>query len=93
MVAQAEARNVSAIKGGRVELRHGSVSSLPFADNTVHKAMAVNSMQIWPDPIAGLREIWRVMKSGGTIARNRGRRARLDAADVYRLRSRCSRRS
>ena len=51
-----------------LELRHGSVSSLPFADNTFHKAIAVNSMQIWPDAIAGLREMWRIMKSGGTIA-------------------------
>ena len=68
MIAQAQARNANAIKSGRVELRHGSVSSLPFADNTFHKAMAVNSMQIWPDAIAGLREMWRVMKSGGTIA-------------------------
>jgi hypothetical protein len=25
-------------------------------------------MQIWPDTIVGLREMWRVMKSGGTIA-------------------------
>jgi ubiquinone/menaquinone biosynthesis C-methylase UbiE len=68
MIAQALARNANAIKSGRVELRHGSVSSLPFADNTFHKAMAVNSMQIWPDTIAGLREMRRVIKSGGTIA-------------------------
>jgi ubiquinone/menaquinone biosynthesis C-methylase UbiE len=68
MIAQAQARNANAIKRGRVELRHGSVSSLPFAADTFHKAMAVNSMQIWPDAVAGLREMWRVMKSGGTIA-------------------------
>jgi ubiquinone/menaquinone biosynthesis C-methylase UbiE len=67
MIVQAQARNANAIKSGRVELSHGSVSSLPFADNTFHKAMAVNSMQIWPDTIAGLREMWRVMRSGGTI--------------------------
>ena len=67
MIVQSQARNANAIKSGRVELRHGSVSSLPFADNTFHKAIAVNSMQIWPDTIAGLREMWRVMKSGGTI--------------------------
>ena len=68
MIGQAEARNASAIKSARVELRHGSVSSLPFAADTFHKAMAVNSMQIWPDAVRGLREMWRVMKSGATIA-------------------------
>jgi ubiquinone/menaquinone biosynthesis C-methylase UbiE len=67
MIAQAQARNASAIKSGRVELRHGSADSLPFQANTFDKAMAVNSMHIWPDGIAGLREMRRVMKSGGTI--------------------------
>jgi hypothetical protein len=68
MIAQAEVRNASAIKSGRVELRHGAVSSLPFADNTFHKAMAVNSMQIWPDTIAGLREMWRARDEAMTGA-------------------------
>ena len=68
MVAQAKARNAVALKSGRVELRHGSVEDLPFAGDTFHKAMAVNAMQIWPDAIAGLREMRRVLKSGGTIA-------------------------
>jgi ubiquinone/menaquinone biosynthesis C-methylase UbiE len=68
MVAQAEARNAAAVKNGRVELRHGSVDDLPFTGDAFHKAMAINSMQIWPDAVAGLREMWRVLKSGGTIA-------------------------
>jgi ubiquinone/menaquinone biosynthesis C-methylase UbiE len=68
MVAQAKARNGIAVKNGRVELRHASVEDLPFAGDTFHKAMAINSMQIWPDAIVGLREMRRVLKSGGTIA-------------------------
>lgn len=68
MVAQAKARNAIAVKNGRVELLHDTVDDLPFAGDTFHKAMAINSMQIWPDAIAGLREMWRVLKSGGTIA-------------------------
>lgn len=49
MVEQATARNVKAIESGRVDLRYGSVESLPFEDNTFNKALAVNSMQVWPD--------------------------------------------
>jgi ubiquinone/menaquinone biosynthesis C-methylase UbiE len=68
MVEQAKARNVKAIEGGRVDLRYGSVESLPFEGSTFDKALAVNSMQVWPDAVAGLREMRRVMKPGGRIA-------------------------
>jgi ubiquinone/menaquinone biosynthesis C-methylase UbiE len=68
MVEQARARNATAIQSGRVDLRHGSVESLPFDDNSFDKALAINSMQLWPDAVAGLREIRRVMKPGGGIA-------------------------
>jgi ubiquinone/menaquinone biosynthesis C-methylase UbiE len=68
MVEQARARNRSAIEGGRVELRQGSVENLPFDDGRFHKALAINSMQVWPDAAAGLREIRRVLKPGGRIA-------------------------
>ena len=68
MVAQARARNATAIKDGRVDLRHGSVEHLPFDDNAFDKALAINSMQVWPDSAAGLREVRRVMKPGGRVA-------------------------
>jgi ubiquinone/menaquinone biosynthesis C-methylase UbiE len=68
MVEQAKARNVKAIEGGRIDLRYGSVESLPFEGSTFDKALAVNSMQVWPDAVAGLRDMRRVMKPGGRIA-------------------------
>jgi ubiquinone/menaquinone biosynthesis C-methylase UbiE len=68
MVAQATIRNKEAIKKGRVDLRHGSVASLPFADNTFDKALAINSMQVWPDGAAGLREMRRVITPAGKVA-------------------------
>jgi ubiquinone/menaquinone biosynthesis C-methylase UbiE len=68
MVAQARVRNASAIRSGRVDLRHGSVDSLPFGDSSFDGALAVNSMQVWPDAVAGLREIRRVLRPGATIA-------------------------
>jgi ubiquinone/menaquinone biosynthesis C-methylase UbiE len=68
MVAQARARNATAIKNGRVDLRRGSVEHLPFDDNAFDKALAINSMQVWPDSAVGLREMRRVIKPSGRVA-------------------------
>jgi ubiquinone/menaquinone biosynthesis C-methylase UbiE len=68
MLRQATKRNAEAIGNGRVDLRQGSADHLPFAVESFDKAMALNSMQVWPDASAGLREIWRVLKPGGRLA-------------------------
>jgi ubiquinone/menaquinone biosynthesis C-methylase UbiE len=68
MVAQARARNAAAIRGGHVDLRHGSVESLPFDSGSFDGALSINSMQVWPDPVAGLQEIRRVLRPGATLA-------------------------
>jgi ubiquinone/menaquinone biosynthesis C-methylase UbiE len=62
MIEQARTRDAVAIQSGHVDLRRGSVESLPFDDNSFDKALAINSMQVWPDALAGLREMWRVTK-------------------------------
>jgi ubiquinone/menaquinone biosynthesis C-methylase UbiE len=61
-------RNAAAIRSGRVDLRRGSVDSLPFDDSSFDGVLAINSMQVWPDAVAGLREIRRVLRPGATIA-------------------------
>jgi ubiquinone/menaquinone biosynthesis C-methylase UbiE len=68
MVRQAAARNAAALRNRRVDLRYGSVERLPFAEETFDHALAINSMQTWPDARAGLREIQRVLKHGGNVA-------------------------
>jgi ubiquinone/menaquinone biosynthesis C-methylase UbiE len=68
MMAQAQARNQARIRSGVVEIRKAPANQLPFPDMTFDAAMSINSLQVWPDPHAGLREIRRVLKPGGRIA-------------------------
>jgi ubiquinone/menaquinone biosynthesis C-methylase UbiE len=68
MLEQAVARNREAIGSGRVQLQLGAANQLPFADASFDKAVAINSMQMWPDKGAALREIRRVLKVAGRIA-------------------------
>jgi ubiquinone/menaquinone biosynthesis C-methylase UbiE len=68
MVSQASARNASALRNAKVDLRYGSVERLPFADEMFDKVFAINSMQVWRDTSAGLLEIRRVLKPGGNVA-------------------------
>jgi ubiquinone/menaquinone biosynthesis C-methylase UbiE len=68
MVGQAARRNAPAIARDAVDLRRGSADALPFDDDTFDAALAINSLQVWPDASAGLREIRRVAKPGGRVA-------------------------
>lgn len=67
MLAQARRRNRRAIAAGRVDLRLGCVTELPFSDQTFDKVLAINSLHHWPSPRRGLQEIRRVLNEGGTL--------------------------
>lgn len=68
MVEEAKGLNALAITAGRVELREGTSTSLPYSDNQFDKVFAVNVHYFWEDPVSTLQEIGRVMRPGGRLA-------------------------
>jgi len=66
-VAVARKRNRRLIEGGRVEVIHGSVSSMPFPDKVFDCVTAVETYYFWPDIEGDLAEVRRVMKPGGQL--------------------------
>jgi ubiquinone/menaquinone biosynthesis C-methylase UbiE len=73
-----------------IEFLEADVESLPFDDGTFDLCVCLNSLHCFPDPAAGLREIGRCLKPGGSLigdAALRGRGRRFDLAiDLYRRR-------
>ena len=67
-VAVATKTNRGWIKSGRVEIREGSVSQLPFAAGAFDLVVAVETHFWWPDLPGDLRELLRVLKPGGELA-------------------------
>jgi len=66
-VAAATKTNSQSIASGRVEIRLGSVSQLPFPDGMFDLITAVETHFWWPNLSADMREIFRVLKPGGTL--------------------------
>jgi SAM-dependent methyltransferase len=68
MIQQAHRRNRAAVRAGRVRLVHAPVERLAVIDGPFDAALAVNTVGMWPDPTAGLRELARLLQPGGRIA-------------------------
>lgn len=66
-VAVSQKTNASWIDIGRVEIRLGSVSQLPFADDVFDLVTAVETHYFWPDLAADTREVFRVLRPGGVL--------------------------
>jgi len=74
-VAIARKLNRGWIEEGRVEIHQGTVSELPFNDQTFDLVTAVETHFWWQDLPAGVCEVRRVLKPGGTV---------IIIAEVYR---------
>src|SRR5690242_18784456 len=66
-VAASERTNARSIEMGHVEIRHASVSQLPFPDGMFDLVTAVETHFWWPDLPEDIREIFRVVKPGGKL--------------------------
>src|SRR5215210_4450726 len=51
-----------------VDVRHASAEDLPFEDDAFDAALAQLVVHFMSDPVAGLREMARVSRSGGIVA-------------------------
>lgn len=67
MVQAASKRNADAIQSGRLELKHGEVSALPYPDASFDIAFSLHSIYFWAKPVECLKEIKRVLKAGGLL--------------------------
>jgi SAM-dependent methyltransferase len=66
-VAASRAKNLPAVKAGRVVIQNASVSQLPFAENQFDVVTAIETQYYWPDPVKDMQEILRVLKPAGTL--------------------------
>lgn len=67
MLRMASGRNRAAIRAGRVSLQRADASRLPFAAASLDKIYSIHSLYFWPDPVAVVQEMLRVLKPGGLI--------------------------
>ncbi|MBY0273716.1 methyltransferase domain-containing protein [Candidatus Binatia bacterium] len=55
------------VASGRVRLSCADSSDLPYGDTTFDKAVAMNTLYFWPDPLRQLTELRRVLRHGGRL--------------------------
>jgi ubiquinone/menaquinone biosynthesis C-methylase UbiE len=68
MLAQARRRNRRAIAAGRVDLRLGTASALPWPTDRFDGVVSVNNIQEWPSVKDDLGEIRRILKRHGRLS-------------------------
>lgn len=66
-VEKSAERNQKEIEDERCEIIQGSVSKMPFNDNSFDIATAFETVYFWPDFVNDLKEVRRVLKDDGII--------------------------
>ncbi|MBW3671637.1 MAG: class I SAM-dependent methyltransferase [Acidobacteria bacterium] len=67
MVSRAQRRWRREVGDGRLDIREGSIETLPWPDGSFDAVTTINTLYFWPDLDAGFREIRRVLKPGGRL--------------------------
>ncbi len=64
----ARKRLADRIAAGSAEIVEGDASHLPWDDDRFSVATSINAIKFFPDPLAALREVHRVLRPGGRLA-------------------------
>jgi ubiquinone/menaquinone biosynthesis C-methylase UbiE len=84
MIKLGSRTNERFIQSGRVELKLGSISEIPYEGGRFDKVYTVNTAYFWPSPEEDLKEMRRVLKDGGILMVSfRGRGARRGLASLF----------
>lgn len=68
MVRDARRHFATAVAAGRLDLLRGDAASLPFDDGSFDAVCGAHVLYFWPDPLATIRELGRVLRPGGRLA-------------------------
>jgi len=67
MVNLASSINKDLIKSGKAEFKQGDVLSIPWQDDEFSVVVVIETFFFWTEPIASLKEIYRVLLPGGRL--------------------------
>lgn len=66
-VALSKDTNKELIASGRMDIVAGSVTEMPFPDDSFDKIITVESFYFWPTPVESLKEVRRVLSRNGVF--------------------------
>lgn len=67
MIAVARCRHASLVRTGRVLLETADVIAMPFSSASFDKAITINCTYFWPDLVAGLKAMRRMLRTDGAL--------------------------
>ena len=67
MLDQATRRNIRGIKSGKIDLRLGDATSLPYETDSFHKIYAANVIYFLTEPEKMITESYKTLKPGGEL--------------------------